>query len=342
MTASRSLSVTSVLVSLLVLAACGSSGARVRGHIITADVYGMRKAPRATIEALIGTAMLPEFDEKKVRERLLESSSVANVRFHYEPIGDDELALFVGIEEPGREPRPALRAAPAGNLALPARFRANYAALEAARRSALIAGVGDGDFRPGHARASDADTRALEIEMRALANTHAPLVRRVLREASNAGDRAIAALALPYITNKRSIIADLVRATSDTDPNVRANAARGLAGLAELSRALGSSDAAIPLQPLLDLLRSATWTDRTYAVRALLELTKTRDPVLLATLRSACRAELLEMANWHSERHARPAFLLLARVEGLTDNVALDHWNDDRKEWLTKVAARSE
>ena len=59
---------------------------------------------------------------------------------------------------------------------------------------------------------------------------------------------------------------------------------------------------------------------------ALLAMSADRDPELLAALRKRALAPLIEMARWKSKGHALPAFFILSRIAGCSDEVAYDLW----------------
>jgi hypothetical protein len=67
------------------------------------------------------------------------------------------------------------------------------------------------------------------------------------------------------------------------------------------------------------MVRSGKWTDRNKASFALLSLTESRDPQLLALLKSEASDALMEMANWRAIGWASPARVILARVAGIPE-----------------------
>ena len=63
-----------------------------------------------------------------------------------------------------------------------------------------------------------------------------------------------------------------------------------------------------------------------------------RDPELLAGLRERALTPLVGMARWQSEGHAMPAFLILGRIAGLSDDAVRDLWNRGERETVIEAA----
>ena len=61
------------------------------------------------------------------------------------------------------------------------------------------------------------------------------------------------------------------------------------------------------------------WTDRNKASLALLRLSESRDPDLLARLRRDALAPLVDMARWQSPGHAAPGAIILGRMAELPE-----------------------
>jgi hypothetical protein len=67
------------------------------------------------------------------------------------------------------------------------------------------------------------------------------------------------------------------------------------------------------------MLNSGSWTDRNKGGWVVESLTASRDPKLLAQLRSEALVSLIEMARWHSNGHAYTARVLLGRIAGIEE-----------------------
>ena len=94
----------------------------------------------------------------------------------------------------------------------------------------------------------------------------------------------------------------------------------------------------IPHAPFMAFLHSPIWTDRNKATGALMTLSASRDAALLARLRKGALAPLIEMARWKSDGHARPAFVLLGRIAGYSDDAAKAAWDRGERELVISAA----
>jgi hypothetical protein len=117
----------------------------------------------------------------------------------------------------------------------------------------------------------------------------------------------------------RAVINDLVTAASDPDGEVRNNAVRTLLVFASTAPTGTRKVPQVPYEPFVALLNSPIWTDRNKASGALVQLSKSRDPVLFARLRSGSMPALVEMARWKSVAHASAALFILGRMAGYSD-----------------------
>ena len=97
----------------------------------------------------------------------------------------------------------------------------------------------------------------------------------------------------------------------------------------------------IPPEPLVSLLGSPAWSDRNKASLALAQLTERPDPALLRLLRQQALAPLAEMARWKSEGHAMPAFMILGRIAGRSDDEIHQAWTKGQREQLIDSALKS-
>jgi predicted dienelactone hydrolase len=121
---------------------------------------------------------------------------------------------------------------------------------------------------------------------------------------------------------------------------VRNNATRALAVLAAWVNRNPQAGVAIPPELFLDFLNSVSWTDRNKGLMVLMPLTASRDPALLAQLRSRALPSLVEMARWTNAGHALHPFLILARTAGLSDEDAFQAWQaGDREAVIARAIA---
>ena len=209
---------------------------------------------------------------------------------------------------------------PSGSTALPGEIVDLYKQIMNASSAAVLKGDARDDNSHGYALSiSDSDLRAKQLAARAYAIRHEKLIRTVLETSSDVQHRLVAAYLLGYARQSSRQIAALVHATHDPDDSVRNDATRALGVLASSS---AKAAARIPAGGFITMLSSGSWTDRNKAGWVLTSLTKSRDPKLLARLRSEALESLIEMARWHDPGHAYSARILLARIAGIDDERA--------------------
>ena len=228
-----------------------------------------------------------------------------------------KVTVYVGIERDGAQTL-VFVAAPKGAARLPADVVQAGAAFDAALTAAITRGDAAEDDSQGHALFHDPATRVVQQRFVSFAARDLPLLRQVLRESSDAEQRALAAQVIAYAARKDDVIDDLARAMGDPSEDVRNNAMRALAVFAAAAPATRPTRP-IPVDGFVALLNSPAWTDRNKASLALLRLTESRDPALLARLRGEALASLVDMARWKSAGHAVPGATILGRVAGLSE-----------------------
>jgi hypothetical protein len=205
---------------------------------------------------------------------------------------------------------------PKGRARLPASITTHYQKTMEASSRAVRKGTAAEDDSRGYALAVDPDLRGMQLEIRAYALRNEALVRKVLASAADAEQRIAAAHILGYARQSAQQIQALVRASQDSDETVRNNAIRALGVLAQSNPRVAGR---IPAEHVIAMLSSGSWTDRNKAGFLLDELTKRRDPKLLAQLRSRSLDSLIEMARWRSRGHADFARILLGRIAGIEE-----------------------
>ena len=84
---------------------------------------------------------------------------------------------------------------------------------------------------------------------------------------------------------------------SDPSDDVRNNAMRALLVFAAMTPSDGRAAVRVLAEPFIDYLGSPVFSDRNKASSALVTLSASRDPELLATLRRRALAPLVEMAG---------------------------------------------
>jgi len=288
--------------------------------IAAIDYYGLRSVPADSIAAALGLApgdSVPR-DPRPAVTRLEEVAGVQSARLEVVCCERGGSLVYVGVVEAGA-PIPRFRPAPTGSPRLAPEIVAAGSRFDSAHQAAVMAGRGDEDIEAGHSLMSDSLARSIQREFIAFAGRDEAALRAVLRSSASARDRALAAQVVAYAPDKRAVVPALVEALSDPDATVRNNAVRALALIAGLGARRPELAIRVPWEPFVALLRSPHWSDRNKVSLALLSLTETRHPALLAYLRSNAMPELREKAQWKSRGHAFPALVVIGRIEGRTE-----------------------
>jgi hypothetical protein len=245
--------------------------------------------------------------------------------------------IYVGIEKHGAATI-SYRTLPRGDARLAADVVRAGEDFSKALMEAVQRGDTAEDRSQGHALAHDSTTRAIQERFVIYANRDLALLRRVLRSASETGERALAAQVLGYAADKPGVVDDLVSGMNDPAEEVRNNAMRALMVMAEMTPTTGRPVPRIPPQPFIALLSSPVWSDRNKASGALEVLTRRRDGEVFESLRQQATASLVEMARWKSDGHAMAAYQILARIAGYSDAAAHDLWQRGERETVIKAA----
>jgi hypothetical protein len=310
------------------------------------DLYGLgRVSARQVREALTfkeGDTILRFENERPAfltvsEDRLASVPGVARAQTHVVCCEQGRVIVFVGVEERGRTPM-RFRAAPVGTARLAADIVQSGEEFSKAFRLAVERGNAAEDRSQGHAFTHDPATRAIQERFVVYAKRDLPQLRLVLRSSSDATERALAAQVLGYAMDKQAVVEDLVRGMSDASEEVRNDAMRALLVFADPS--LGASRPHIPAEPFIEFLKSPIWSDRNKASGALMALSASRDPGLLATLRKEALAPLVEMARWKSAGHALYAFTILGRIAGYSDEAARELWDRGDREVVIEAAIK--
>jgi len=221
--------------------------------------------------------------------------------------------IYIGLPQPGGEtfrykPRPN------GNVRLPDQAARLYDETMDLNSTGVRIQPGEDDSK-GYALSLYPPLRAKELAMREFAVDRGVMLRRVVLQAADDRQRAIAAHLLGYARQSSAQIQTLVSASSDPDESVRNNATRALGVLASSSAAIARS---IPADPFITMLNSGTWTDRNKGGWVMSQLSATRDPRLLRKIRGQALSSLIEMAQWR-DSHAQSARWILGRIAGIPE-----------------------
>ena len=229
-----------------------------------------------------------------------------------------EFMIYIGLPGPSLK-QTKFNPVPKGNTKFPPEILQLYTQTMDALTAAVVKGDAREDTATGYSLSNDPALRAKQLEVRAYALRNEKLIRTVLDSSNEASQRIVAAYFLGYARQSPAQIRSLVRASHDADEAVRNNATRALSVLAESGPQVAAQ---IPAAGFINMLSSGSWTDRNKASAVLLTLTSSRDPKLLAKLRSEALVPLVEMARWQNSGHAYSARIILARIAGIDDERA--------------------
>jgi len=331
------------------LSLADAAAARQTFQIGIIDFYGLITVSpdqaRAALTFKVGDSMVLEDEVRPAaftssEARLATLPGVARARVNVVCCDAGRLIVYVGIQERGA---PALhfRRAPDGAIRLPADIVAAGDEFSRVFMAAVERGDTGEDRSQGHSLAHDPATRAVQERFLGFAKRDLSRLRLVLKDSSDAGQRALAAQVLGYAPNEQAVVDDLVRAMSDPIDNVRNNAMRALMVFADASSSSTGPGVRVPAAPFVQFLSSPVWTDRNKASLALMALSSARDPKVLAELRASALGPLVEIARWKNAGHALPAFMILARIGGYSDDAAHQLWEQGNRDAVIEAARRA-
>lgn len=316
----RHLTILAASLSLAALASPVSGHAQLpRVGII--DFYGLHKTTPAQIREALGIAIgdsITSLALFEVPARLAGIPGVSSAAIDPVCCEDGKTMLYVGVAEEGA-PALELRAPPTGASRLPIDVMVAGEQFANAHMRAVMRGFMKEDVSQGHSLMTDSAARMIQLSFIPLVAKHLDTLRKVLRTSSDADHRALAAEVLGYAANKQSVVADLVYAMRDHSADVRNNATRALALIALLGQQHAELKITVPYEPFIDLLNSLSWTDRNKASLALMQLSESRSPALLAALKTRAFDSIVEMAQWSNPGHAMAGVFMLGRMAGIAD-----------------------
>jgi len=308
----------------------------------TIDYYGLRHSKKSAVERALQITPGDKVPRSPLaaEERIKAIPGVARARLNFVccgPLG--KTILYVGIQEKGA-PELHFRPAPNGKARLPADIVNAGRVSEDALMKAVLAGDGEDDS-PGYSLSHNPGLRAIEERFVTFTQDDRSVLRKVLHDSADANQRALAAEVLGYARDHRVVVPDLAFAMSDPDSGVRNNAMRALAIIAGYARAHPSAAIKIPTHTFINLLNSLVWSDRNKAGWALMELTTSRDPALLADLRQRAMLALIEMAQWKNLGHAESYCVILGRIAGLPEKEIWSDFQDGKRAKIIAAAQKA-
>ena len=309
------------------------------------DFYGLQRTALADARAALtfkeGDIVPDDLGpQRQSEQRLSQLPGVAGARVNMVCCDNGRAIAYVGVQEHGARAM-QFRAAPRGSARLPADVVGSGTAFQSVFVAAIQRGQAGEDRTQGHALNDAPDVRAIQERFIEYARRDVGVLRRVLRDSSDRNHRALAAQVLGYVENKQAVVGDLVRAMHDPDEEVRNNAMRALLVFTWATPTPRRPTPRIPEAPFIEFLSSPVWSDRNKSAGAVAELTRTRDPRVLARLRATSLGPLVEMARWKSAGHAEPALIILARLAGRSDEEAAAALSQGTREAIIKAAIAS-
>ena len=308
------------------LLALAASVAAQAPNVRNINFYGLHKitAERALRDTKLRAGDPLPGSRGDLQDRLAKIPGVIAARVEAVCCEGKDTDVFIGIEERGG-PHVAFRSEPTGAAALPEELTAAY--------EDYLGAV----TRAGSARTS-AETRAPEQKFSEFAQAHADQLRDVLRNTADPAQRTIAATVLGFAPRLQSTVDDLQYALQDPDESVRGNALGSLRTFALL--AVKQPGLKLQVSPtwLIELLNSIVLGDRLQAADLLLTLTDGGDRAVVDQIHTRALPSLVEMARWESLRFALPAFLLVGRVAGLSDEETQRRWSQSEREPVIEKA----
>ena len=306
------------------------------------DFYGARKTTHAQMRDALGLSVgdsISALTLFSVTARLTELPGVASAAVDPVCCEGGKTMLYVGIAEEGA-PAVKLHSPPEGASRLSADVVSLGQAHDYAHQRAIMRGIFSEDISEGHALGSDSTVRMIQRRFATVAASNLDSLRAVLRTSADAAHRALAAQIMGYASNKQSVVEDLVYAMRDPASEVRNNATRALALIAGLAQRRPELGIRVPYEPFIDLLNALTWTDRNKASLALMQLTESRDPAMLAALKARAFDAIVDIAQWSNPGHAMAGVFMLARIAGISDAEAYAMFERGEKEKIVEAARK--
>lgn len=312
---------------LFLIAVSGLVSAEEQMTIGVIDFYGLSSVTEDQVRAALpfsegftvsGGEAFPEGElELATAEALGVSRVELSLTCCYEP---HKLVAYVGIEE---EQISALqyRDKPVGDIELPSEILETGERFEAAIIAAVQMGDAGEDSSQGHSLMMNPEARALQQKYIEYAKIYRDTLIEVLQ--GSARHRALAVTVLAYAEDKKSIVPYLEAAVLDPDEDVRNDAARALALIANYANENPELDIKIDASVFVDMINSVSFSDRNKAAAVLFSLTDSRDPNALEQIKARAIPSLIEMCRFTWEGHAWVPCRILERVVGLPDREEL-------------------
>ncbi len=311
-------------------------------RISVIDFYGLRRLSEGRLRQALAVKEGDPLPPSKadVEERLTELDGLVLARVEAVCCEAGGAMLFVGIEEKGA-PHFDVHAPPSSSVTLPDEVVSTYRAFLDRFEESARSGEDRESYRLGYRLSADAGVRAYQEQFVAVAKENLPVIREVLRESVDAEQRMMAAYLIGYAPDRQAAVDALEYALRDPEEPVRRTALGALTAIAV--HAAANPDAGVRISPTWasEMLNSVNWGDRTNAARFLVTLSEGRNQAVLQLLRERALVPLVEMAGWNSLAHALPAYVLVGRIAGLSEEQIQETWSKgERDALLSKFSSR--
>lgn len=306
------------------------------------DLYGRRLVAESDVRSALGLHVGDSISLSKdsMVARLRRVPGVRDAQIAAVCCDAGRMIMYVGIKE-GAAPAIRWNPTPHGAARLPASMLVADSVMTLAMMDGVQRGKSGEDDSNGYSLFEYPPARAAQQPFLKYAKSNREKILEVLRTSSETRHRALAAAILPFAGPSSSTIAALSNAMLDPDAGVRNNAMRSLAVIGMYARTHPAASLQVPLGGYAQLLNSLIWTDRNKAAFALLQLTESRDPALLAELGRTALDPLIDMARWKSMGHATPGIIILGRIAGMKDPIIAETMNRDREVIINAAAAKA-
>jgi hypothetical protein len=333
---------TVAVVSLQALAAADVTPRDITPRVGLIEIYGARKVSTEKIRAALGAKPGgPMPSRMDAEERIDKVSGVVVSRVEAACCDGNNMVLYVGIEERDA-PHIDYHEIPTGDAKLPPALFDSYHKFLDEVAGSIRGRNADEDLTQGYSLMADPECRRIQESFLLDVGANLALVDRVLRESADPEQRAAAAYLLQYGPRgphtTKIVVDGLQYGLRDDDDDVRENAMRALKAVAVGAKLHPGQE--IRLEPtwFVELMNSVVWSDRRDATRALVNLTENHDPDTLALLRERALPSVVEMARWHDQTAALPAFILAGRLAGLDEAAIKTAWLGGDRETVLKKA----
>ena len=289
------------------------------------DVYGNRNISSDSILQFANIAEGDSISQQLLLNRTIEKNigRIAEVKLVKTAViccdKKGNYHLFIGVAETDSTIL-FHRGAPNLRIILPEKYTNAYKQFHERLSDAIQAGQADEDWSNGHTLIHYPPARKIQDKYRNWAEEDFTMLSKVLRSSAYAEQRATAAQIISYHSDKSKVLPELIHAIIDESDEVRNNAVRALTVIAYYSTEHPEKRINIPYHPFIRLINSVVWSDRNKGLSVLMQLTKSRDTALLSKLKEISLPSLKEMAVWKSEAHAIPAYVILGRIAGMTED----------------------